>query len=568
LTQLCNPAPTGCDFSYPFRYPDGSCNNQNHTDWGNAGSCMRKLLRPDYGDMVGEPRVASDGGPLPPPRVVSYTVHPPLEASSPKMTQLGVLFGQFITHDVSQILRSGTPTAVNDIGKPWQPNLVSCCNSPQRTSPECLPMDVEADDPFYGDKNRTCMPLLRATPCFLCKLGYRVQVNDKTSYLDASQVYGVRKTETDTLRTFRHGLLRSRIKNGEELLQPSSKPEEDGCSVPSENQICFTSGDGRVNFTPGLTVIQTLFLRQHNRIAKMLRSINRRWNDEMLFQVAKRIVESQIQQVVYGEWLPTFAGRDAVENYDLVPLQSGFTTYDSAVDATMIDEFSSSAFRMGHSLVSGNFLRVGADNKQQVGQLRDWYLRPFDLYQNGLDDIMRGMLLTPMATFDRFGSADMNEYFFKEQGMNFGLDIFSIDVQRGRDQGVRGYTDYVEFCGGVKINTFQDLYQKNLMSQETAEIFQSLYKNVSDIDLYSGAISEYVVEGTIASATVHCITLKLFQRIKWGDRFYFEHADQAGSFTSAQLDSLRNTTFAKIICANSRSITAVQRNPFVPEGPQ
>ncbi|CAN8004741.1 unnamed protein product [Ixodes pacificus] len=261
-------------------------------------------------------------------------------------------------------------------------------------------MDVEDDDPFYGDKNKTCMPLLRATPCFQCKLGYRVQVNDKTSYLDASQVYGARKTETDTLRTFRHGFLRSHMKNGE-LLQPSSKPESDGCSIPSENQICFTSGDGRVNFTPGLTVIHTLFLRQHNRIAKMLRSMNRRWNDEMLFQVAKRIVGSQIQQVVYGEWLPTFAGRDAVKNYDLVPLQSGFTTYDSAVDANMIDEFSSSAFRMGHSLVSGNFLRVGADNRQQVGQLRDWYLRPFDLYQNGLDDIIRGMLLTPMATFDR-----------------------------------------------------------------------------------------------------------------------------------------------------------------------
>ncbi|CAN8025162.1 unnamed protein product [Ixodes persulcatus] len=362
---------------------------------------MRKLLRPDYGDIVGEPRVASDGGPLPPPRVVSYTVHPPLEASSPNMTQLGVLFGQFITHDVSQILRSGTPTAVNDIEKPWQPNLVNCCDSPQRTSPDCLPMDVEDDDPFYGDKNRTCFPLLRATPCFLCKLGYRVQVNDKTSYLDASQVYGARKTETDTLRTFRDGLLRSSMMNGEELLPPSSKPESDRCSLPSENQICFTSGDGRVNFTPGLTVIHTLFLRQHNRIAKMLRSRNSGWDDEKLFQVAKRIVESQIQQVVYGEWLPTFAGPDAVENYDLVPLQSGFTMYDGAVDATMIDEFSSSAFRMGHSLVSGSFLRVGADNQQRVGQLRDWYLRPFDLYQNGLDDTMRGMLLTPMASFDR-----------------------------------------------------------------------------------------------------------------------------------------------------------------------
>ncbi|KAM7295095.1 chorion peroxidase-like [Ixodes scapularis] len=572
LTGLCNPAPTGCNFSYPFRYPDGSCNNQEHTDWGKVGSCMRKLLRPDYSDIVDRPRAASSGEPLPPPRVVSYTVHPARQISSPNMTELGVLFGQFITHDVSQIPRSGTPTAVNDIGKPFQSYLgpgaaLSCCNYPQRASPQCIPIAIEDDDPFYGNTSLRCINLVRATPCFECKLGYRLQRDDRTSYLDASAVYGAKKEETDILRSFQKGLLRSRMVNGEELLPPSSNPERDGCSDPSKDKICFTSGDGRVNQSPGLTVIQTLFMRQHNRIAKMLRSVNKGWNDERLFQVAKRIVESQFQHVVYGEWLPTFAGRDAVEKYDLMPLQTGFTTYNSSVDATMIDEFPGAAFRMGHSLVSGTFLRVNTDGHEQVGLLRDWYFQPFGLYQNELDDIMRGMLLTPMDSFDRFASPDINQYLFIKPPNKFGLDIISVDVQRGRDLGVRGYPDYVEFCSGVKINTFDDLYLKNLMPKDTAEIFQNLYKNVSDIDLFSGAIAEYVVEGTVASATVHCITNKMFQRLKWGDRFFYEHADQAGSFTQAQLDSLRNTTYAGIICANSRSITAVQRNPFIPEGP-
>ncbi|CAN8025601.1 unnamed protein product, partial [Ixodes persulcatus] len=242
--------------------------------------------------------------------------------------------------------------------------------------------------------------------------------------------------------------------NGEELLPPSSNPERDGCSVPSKDKICFTSGDGRVNQSPGLTVIQTLFMRQHNRIAKMLRSVNKGWNDERLFQVSKRIVESQFQHVVYGEWLPVFAGRDAVENYDLVPLQSGFTTYDSTVDATMIDEFPSAAFRMGHSLVSGTFLRHPV-----ILVYLDILFVP--LCRSALKQQTVSMLSDYSVSFccdtqsrHRFASPDINQYLFIKPPDKFGLDIISVDVQRGRDHGVRGYPDYVEFCSGVKINTF------------------------------------------------------------------------------------------------------------------
>ncbi|CAN8001097.1 unnamed protein product, partial [Ixodes hexagonus] len=416
------------------------------------------------------PRVASNGEPLPAPRVVSYTVHPAREISSPNLTQLAVLFGQFITHDVSQIpsffffFLSGPGAAL------------SCCNYPQRASPQCIPIAIEDDDPFYGNTSLRCINLVRATPCFECKLGYRAQIDDRSSYLDASAVYGSTKEETDVVRSFQHGLLRSRLINGEEVLPPSSNPERDGCSVPGQEKICFASGDGRVNQSPGLTVIQTLFMRDHNRIATMLRSENPHWDDERLFQVTKRIVESRLQHVVYSEWLLKFAGRDAVERHNLVPLQSGFTTYNSTVDATMIDEFPSAVFRMGHTLVSGTFLRVDEDNQEQVGWLRDVYFQPFGLYQNELNDILRGMLLTPMDASDRFGSPDINHYLFKKPQNNFGLDMFSVDIQRGRDHGVRGYTDYVEFCSGVKINTFDDLYLKNLMPKETAGIFQNLYK--------------------------------------------------------------------------------------------
>lgn len=50
--------------------------------------------------------------------------------------------------------------------------------------------------------------------------------------------------------------------------------------------------------------------------------------------------------------------------------------------------------------------------------------------------------------------------------------------------------------------------------------------------------------------------------IKFGDRFWFEHGGTAGSFTPGQLQELRKTTLAKVICENSDGIDYIQKNVF------
>ncbi|CAN8025409.1 unnamed protein product [Ixodes persulcatus] len=182
-------------------------------------------------------------------------------------------------------------------------------------------------------------------------------MNSRTSYMDASHIYGIGKEQTDSLRTFQNGkLFKQFLVNSIMLPPPSFNPDSDQCSLPGENQICFETGDPRSNQHPALTSLQIILFLQHNRIAKQFQGVNPHWEDEEIFQVTKRIVESQLQHVVYKEWLPEIIGADTSNAYGLTPRSSGYTSYNASVDASMVNEFAAAAFRLGHTLVNGTFL--------------------------------------------------------------------------------------------------------------------------------------------------------------------------------------------------------------------
>lgn len=138
------------------------------------------------------------------------------------------------------------------------------------------------------------------------------------------------------------------------------------------------------------------------------------------------------------------------------------------------------------------------------------------------------------------------------------MDLISINLQRGREQGVPGYVAFRErFTRLPKVRSFEDLL--TTMSNRTVYLYSRLYKSVHDIDLWSGGVSELPRDGALVGPTFAAIIGYQFSQIKNGDRFWYENGNQPSSFTSAQLREIKKFSLARLLCINSDEVQLIQR---------
>lgn len=315
---------------------------------------------------------------------------------------------------------------------------------------------------------------------------------------------------------------------------------------------CFKAGDSRVNEQPNLSVLHTVFMREHNRVADQLQRFNPGWSDEKVFQEAKRFVNAEYQHIVYNEWLPIVLGKRFMNTYGLFPLSSGYSQdYDTSFDPRITNEFSTAAFRFGHSLIP-DIIRVyntvGRGDVNPTFGLRQAFNKPQLLRLSGMmDGLIAGLTRDNTEQFDSGFVSDVTNHLF--DGDRNGMDLVALNLQRGREHGIAGYTRYREICGLSRATSFSALSRE--MSLQRTQELASIYNNVEDIDLFMGLVSERPIAGSMVGPTTLCIVGDQFARLKKGDRYFYENGGQEGSLSQAQLTQIRTASMSRILCDNS-----------------
>lgn len=502
------------------------------------------------------PRItSSDGRFLPSARFVSSQFA--TEANNPytNLTLLVMQWGQFLDHDLTH-----TPISRGQGGVG-----LSCCKDgdviqQSLRHPDCFPIDIANNDRVFSRFGERCMEFVRSLPAPRpeCNFGPREQMNQITGFQDGSNIYGSNIARQRELREFRGGRLRVQNVRGRQML-PENRNE---CTDDDDIQACFKAGDSRVNEQVDLAVIHTVWMREHNRVANQLAIINPCWNDEDLFQEARRIVVAEMQHITYNEFLPLVLGRDYMDKFELTPRENGLTNiYDPQLNPGITNAFATAAFRFGHTLIQSHLQGFGRfGNVRENLVLHEQHFSPFVLYKEGaFDDFIRGLSTQTSQQFDRFFSTEITDKLFQGD-LDFGLDLVALNIQRGRDHGLAPYNDWREVCGLPRADSWNTLL--DVMDVQSVNILRSIYNSVDEIDLFVAAVAEKPLPGSILGQTFVCLVGDQFARLRRGDRFFYEEGNQPSSFTEEQLQQIRKASLARILCDNSDDIAVMQPLAF------
>jgi len=252
-----------------------------------------------------------------------------------------------------------------------------------------------------------------------------------------------------------------------------------------------------------------------------------------------------------------------MKSYGLFPRESGFSTdYADNFDPRINNEFAAAAYRFGHSMVPKTFSSVSRQRSETVLEMRDQFFKPSSLRNAGfLDGLVRGMTEQGSQLWDNSFVEDLRNHLFESSPGRGGLDLVAVNIQRGRDHGLPGYNKYREICTGRKATDWSDL--RKSIEPRHIEQLRRVYKHVDDIDLYVGGFLEAAHEDSILGPVFKCIIGDQFARLKKGDRFFYDLGiDQNIAFTLPQLNEVRKTSMARIICDNTDEIDRIQPLAF------
>ena len=519
--QHSTPKPDPDQSHLAFRTADGSFNDLEHPEMGMAGSRFGRNV------PVSEIHVNAEKLMEPNPRVISRKLMT-RDEFQPAST-LNVLAAAWIQFQNHGWFHHGDNQPDNKLeiplpeGDPW----------PQEHRPMAVGKTIEDPTRVEGDTK---------TPATF--------INTVSHWWDGSQIYGSSQETLEELRSHVDGKMRL---NDQGLLPVE---ESSGVDLTGFND----------NWWVGLSLLHTLFVKEHNAICDRLQQRYPDWSDDQLFGHARLINAALMAKIHTVEWTPGILGHPALQismnaNWwgilgkhvkDLVghigdgEILSGIVgspTDHHAAPYYLTEEFVS-VYRLhplipddfeiytladGHLLKATNFFE--ASGKRTRAMVEEF----------GLQDLFYSLGIAHPGAITLHNYPKFLQQLVRDNGEVF--DLAAVDIVRDRERGVPRYNQFRELIGRGRVKSFEEITSNAVWAKEMREVYNN---DIDAVDLMVGMFAEDLPAGFGFSDTAFRIFILMASRRLKSDRF-FTNDYRAEVYTQFGLDWINNNTMLDVL---------------------
>ncbi len=387
--------------------------------------------------------------------------------------------------------------------------------------------------------------------------GDREQVNEVSAWIDGSQIYGSDTDRAKKLRT-NNGAGAKLITSANNLLPYNTGGLSNQNSGPTPASQLFLAGDVRANENVLLTSLQTVFMREHNRLVDRIAILKPSLNAQEQYNLARKLVGAEIQAITYNEFLPALMGSNAP------PAQA--YVYRPDEDGSITNSFSHAVYRFGHSAL-GDSLLLANNNSQATGSMTfaSAFFNPNQITNNPalIDQALMGASLQKSQEIDLKIVDSIRNVMFGPPGAG-GTDLMAVDIQRGRDHGIVDYNELRVAYDLPLLTNFNQLPT----DATTRNALKTLYgNNINNVDAIVAALAETHLPGSSLGPLTTAILVNQFERSRDGDKFFY-NADYnelyAGGVLKSDIAAILNLNTVKLadVIKWNTGLTNISSNLF------
>ena len=309
--------------------------------------------------------------------------------------------------------------------------------------------------------------------------------NTSNHQIDLSPLYGHLSNQTDVLRLKsakpgERGRLKSQFINGEEyapfLFNNGAVKAEfalldlplglDNVTDPQVLARLFAFGGDRANAAPQVAMMNTLFLREHNRLAGKMEAANPNWDDERVFQTARSTTIVLFIKIVVEEYINHISPYTPPFHFRADPAVAWDAPWNKPNWVTT--EFS--LLYRWHSLIPDTIKWSG-----KTLPVYETFMDNRFLLEAGLLRAFSDISAQPAGCLGAFNTADAL------------LPVEMKAIMQGRICALASYSDYREYVHLPRPQEFEDIST----DQRVVALLRAAYNNkLENVEFYVGLFAE------------------------------------------------------------------------------